>query len=87
MSNPPILMPPIKGKPLKLYISIEEQLIGCLLAQDNKEGCEQAVYYLSRKLNEVETRYSSIEKLCLALYFAAIKLRHYLLLVEVNVIA
>jgi hypothetical protein len=33
-----------------------------------------------------ETRYSSIEKLCLCLYFSCIKLRHYLLSTECTVI-
>ncbi|CAL2238765.1 unnamed protein product [Prunus armeniaca] len=53
--------------------------IGCLLAQNNESEREQAVHYLSRTLNMAELNYSPIEKLCLALYFAATKLRHYML--------
>ena len=79
LTRPPVLTPPIKGKALKLYISATEESIGALLAQDNEQGREQAVYYLSRLLTQVEFRYTSIEKLCLALYFSAIKLRHYML--------
>ena len=79
LANPPVLMPLVVGKPLKLYISASDLLIGCLLAQENDMGHEQAIYYLSRRLNDAETRYNFVEKLCLALYFAAIKLRHYLL--------
>ncbi|XP_058217478.1 uncharacterized protein LOC131328562 [Rhododendron vialii] len=37
-----VLMPPIKNKPLKLYISAAEGSIGGLLAQDNAQGKEQA---------------------------------------------
>ncbi|KAG5512982.1 hypothetical protein RHGRI_038596 [Rhododendron griersonianum] len=85
--KPPVLMPPIFGKPLKLYISAGHQTIGSLLAQDNENGHEQAIYYLSRRLNECEIKYKPIEKLCLALYFSAIKLRYYMLPSTVHVIA
>ena len=38
--TPYILVPPRRGKPLKLYISAAEESIGYLLAQDNHIGCE-----------------------------------------------
>ncbi|CAL8153039.1 unnamed protein product [Prunus armeniaca] len=79
ISNPPVLSPPKRGRPLKLYVSASEVSIRSLLVQDNKEGKEQAVYYLSRTLTEVERKYSAIERLCLALYFTAVKLKHYML--------
>ena len=77
LSKPPVLMPPLKGWPLKLYLSSAKESIRCFLAQTNVEGHEHAVYYLSRVLNSTDTRYTPIEKLCLALYFACTKLRHY----------
>ena len=54
-------MPPIQGHPLKLYLSAANESIGCLLTQNNSKGHEQAVYYFSRLLNLVETRYTLIE--------------------------
>ena len=87
LSQPPVLMPPVKGKALKLYISASEDSIGCLLAQDNEQEMEQAVYYLSRQMTPCETRYSPVEKLCLALFFAVTKLRHYMLPVTVYVMS
>ncbi|KAI5320936.1 hypothetical protein L3X38_040644 [Prunus dulcis] len=57
LSNPPVLPPPKRGRPLKLYVSTSKVSIGSLLVQDNKEGKEQAVYYLSRTLTEAERRY------------------------------
>ncbi|CAN6567189.1 unnamed protein product [Malus baccata var. baccata] len=87
LTSPPVLVPPQRGKPLKLYISASERSIGSLLAQNNEGGKEQAVYYLSRILTEVETRYSPMERLCLALYFTASKLRHYMLPCHVHIIA
>nr|XP_028949231.1 uncharacterized protein LOC114821334 [Malus domestica] len=87
LTSPPVLVPPQRGKPLKLYISASERSIGSLLAQNNEGGKEQAVYYLSKILTEVETRYSPVEKLCLALYFTASKIRHYMLPCHVHIIA
>ncbi|KAM1923978.1 hypothetical protein ACFX15_021816 [Malus domestica] len=47
LTTPPILVPPRCGKPLKLYISVVEESIGCLFAQDNDVGREQAIFYLN----------------------------------------
>nr|XP_028949393.1 uncharacterized protein LOC114821445 [Malus domestica] len=87
LTSPPVLVPPQRGKPLKLYISASERSIGSLLAQNNEGGKEQAIYYLIRILTKVETRYSPVERLCLALYFTASKLRHYMLPCHVHIIA
>jgi hypothetical protein len=43
------------------------------------EGKEHIITYLSRWLIDTKTRYSFIEKLCLSLFYACSKLRHYLL--------
>ncbi|XP_004306016.1 PREDICTED: uncharacterized protein LOC101304797 [Fragaria vesca subsp. vesca] len=87
LTNPPVLIPPRDSTPLKLYIAAADLSIGGLLAQDDVNGVEHAVYYLSRVLTECETRYSPMEKLCLALYFAGCKLRHYMLAFTTVVIA
>ncbi|KAM2288393.1 hypothetical protein ACFXTI_029274 [Malus domestica] len=87
LTSPLVLVPPQIGKPLKLYISASDKSIGSLLAQNNESGKKQAVYYLSRILTEVEIRYSPVERLCLALYFTTNKLRHYMLLCHVHIIA
>ena len=85
--KPPVLMPPLKGRPLKLYLLAAKESIGCILAQNNAKGHEQVVYYLIRVLNLAETRYTPIEKLCLALFFACTKLRHYLIKSQVYVVS
>ena len=41
--------------------------MGCLLAQESEDRVEKAIYYLSKKMLEYETRYTSLEKACLAL--------------------
>ena len=50
-----------------------------MLAQNNDEGKEVALYYLPRMLVAVKHRYKPVEKECLAFMFAVQKLRHYLL--------
>ncbi|XP_027151163.1 uncharacterized protein LOC113751373 [Coffea eugenioides] len=75
--NPPVLAAPIPGKSLILYISAQERSVGALLAQENDEGKENALYYLSRMMTSNELNYSPIEKLCLTLIFVIQKLKHY----------
>ncbi|KAI0516060.1 hypothetical protein KFK09_008732 [Dendrobium nobile] len=60
--NPPILAAPIPGKPLILYTTALKESLGALLAQNNEEGKENALYYISRRLIGAESRYSPIEK-------------------------
>ncbi|XP_019240297.1 PREDICTED: uncharacterized protein LOC109220284 [Nicotiana attenuata] len=75
--NPPVLGAPMLGKLLILYIAAQERSLGALLAQENEEGKEQALYYLSRTLIGVELNYTPVEKICLGLLYAIKKLRHY----------
>ena len=67
MKYPLVLIPPQRGKPFKLYVSADSHTIGSALMQEF-EGKEQVVFYLSRRLWDLEIRYSPIEKLCLCLY-------------------
>ncbi|KAM0976443.1 hypothetical protein ACFX2C_019358 [Malus domestica] len=87
LATPPVLVPLRRDKPFKLYISTAEESIGCLLAQDTDTGREQAIFYLSRNITTSEINYSPVEKLCLALFFAASKLQHYMLPSVTQVIA
>ncbi|KAL0396266.1 UNVERIFIED_CONTAM: hypothetical protein Scaly_0075000 [Sesamum calycinum] len=77
LMKPPVLVAPVPGCPLILYIAAQEHSIGILLAQKNDEGKENDLYYLSRTMAPNELKYSPIEKLCLALIFSIQKLKHY----------
>jgi ribonuclease HI len=50
------------------------------------DGKEKVVFYLSRRMLDVETRYPGIEKFCLCLFFTCTKLHHILLSAETIVI-
>ena len=43
----PYMAPPRHGQPMKLYISASGSTIGNMLAQDDENGAEKVVYYLS----------------------------------------
>ncbi|XP_015941381.1 uncharacterized protein LOC107466885 [Arachis duranensis] len=74
-------------EPLKLYIAAYTNPIGCMLAQDDENRHEWAIYYLSRVLTDIEVRYSPIERLCLSLYYACMKLKCYIVAKSVKVMA
>src|ERR1044072_1611605 len=84
LMNPPVLLPLIRNRSTNLYIYASDLTIG-MLAQEDENGVERAIYYLSRVLNDAETRYSSIEKLCLCLYFSCSKLKYYIKPIDVYV--
>ena len=78
LSSPPVLKAPRRGVPFRLYVAAEDKIIGAVLTQETK-GKEYIITYLSLRLIDTKIRYTFIEKLCLSLYYACTKLRHYLL--------
>ena len=71
-----VLQPPRPSKPLILYLVIEKEAIGAMLAQEGDGSVEHAVYYLSKKFLPYEANYSLVEKTCLAVIWAMKKLRY-----------
>ena len=54
LANPPVLMPPVTGRPLFLYMTVLDESMGCVLGQHDDSGKkEQAIYYLSKKFTHV----------------------------------
>jgi hypothetical protein len=72
-----VLREPKAGEAFRLYIAAQKHVIGGVLMQW-EDGKEFVVAYLSKRLVDTETRYEFVEKLCLSLYYACTKLRHYL---------
>ena len=65
LTSLPVLKPPSQGKPLILYLALEENAIGAMLVQEGLEGVEHTVYYLSNKFLPYKEKYDLIEKTCL----------------------
>ena len=57
LTNWPVLKPPRQDKPLILYVALEENAMGVILAQEGPEGVEHAVYYLSMKFLPYKEKY------------------------------
>ena len=54
--------------------------MGCVLGQHHETGKkEHAIYYLSKKFTDYESKYHSMEKMCCALAWTAQRLKQYLL--------
>ena len=75
--NPPVLVPPKKHKPFKLYLSAYE--IGSALIQEF-EGKERAIYFVSRRLLDAKTNYSPVAYIFPALSLGIIYYRLNILL-------
>ena len=79
LTNPPVLATQRSNKHFILYTRALDHYLGAMLAQNNEDGKEVTLYYLSRMLVGAEHNYKLVEKECLALMFAVQKLRYYLL--------
>jgi hypothetical protein len=78
LSSPQVMKAPMIEISFRLYITAEDAVTGAVLTRV-MDGKEHIFIYLSRHHIDAETRYSFIEKLCLPLFYACSKLRHYLL--------
>lgn len=86
--NPPMLISLEPDRPSILYLMVHSKSMGCVLGQYDKSGKnEQAIYYLSKRFIDYETRYTPLEKTYLALVNATKRLRHYFLSYKVFLIS
>ena len=80
LMNPPVLIPPVPGRPLILYMTILDESMGCMLGQHDESGKrERVVYYLSKNFTACDMNYSLLERTCCALVWASHRLRQYML--------
>ena len=80
LTNALVLVPPVPKRPLILYLTVHERSMGCVLGQHDEIGRkEHAIYYLSKKFTDYESKYSSLKKMCCALAWATQRLRQYML--------
>jgi ribonuclease HI len=80
-----MLVPPQQDMLFYIYLSVGDTSIASAVVQVY-EGKEKVVFFLSRRMLDMETRYPEIEKLCLCLFFTCTKLHHILLFAEVIII-
>ena len=76
LSSPPCISIPCPGEPLFLYLAVSEHAVCAVLVQETTED-QKSVFFVSKIMNETESRYFPLEKAALALIQAAKKLPHY----------
>jgi len=80
LREPPILRPPVPGRPFILYLTVLDGSMGYVLGQhDETRKKKHVIYYLSKRFTDCEQRYSALEQTCCALAWAAHRLKQYML--------
>lgn len=72
----PKLVAPRPGEELIMYLSATHGAVSAVLLTD-RNSVQTPIYFVSKALKKTETNYTAIEKLVLALVFAAKRLRRY----------
>lgn len=70
LASQPVLQAPDFNKPFKLAVDASGVGAGAVLLQDSDQGIEMPVCYFSKKFNQAQKNYSTIEKELLALILA-----------------
>ena len=70
LQSAPVLSAPDFNHPFKLAVDASDMAAGAVLLQEDKNGIDHPVSYFSRKFNNHQRNYSTIEKECLALILA-----------------
>ena len=66
LTQPPILSSPLPGEKLYMYLAVSEWTISVVLFRCPTHREQKPIYYISRALADVETRYSKMEQTTLA---------------------
>ncbi len=78
LSSEPVLRAPDFSCPFLLQTDASDTGLGAVLSQV-QEGEEHPILYISRKLTPAEKNYATVEKEALAIKWAVLELRYYLL--------
>ena len=73
-----VMAHPQVGVPYKLYTDASKYAVGAILTQLDKDGLERPIQYVSKTLNQVQQRWSAIEREAFAVVHALKALRPYL---------
>ena len=71
-------MKPLSGEKLFTYLAVSEHAVSSVLVKEIA-GVQEPVYYVSKRLLDVEFRYPQLEQLAIALIVSTRKSRYYFL--------
>jgi ribonuclease HI len=82
LTNAPILVPPVAGEALLIYIAATTQVVSAAIVVERQEEghalpVQRPIYFISEVLSETKIRYPQIQKLLYAVILTRRKLRHY----------
>ena len=82
LTKAPILVPPIDGESLLLYIAATMQVVSAALVVEREEEghalkVQRPVYFISEVLSDSKTHYSQIQKLLYTILITKRRIRHY----------
>jgi hypothetical protein len=87
LTRTPLLFPPDYSRYYFLYLASSDSTIYMVLVQEDDSHDENVVYYLSRSLTTIETKYLHVEKLALEAVQVVQRFCHYILLCKTTVIS
>ncbi|GKC46198.1 reverse transcriptase domain-containing protein, partial [Tanacetum coccineum] len=86
VSELPTLTTPRKGETLMMYLAAANEAVSAVLLIE-RDGRQMPIHYVSQSLQGAETNYAPMEKLALALVYAARRLRRYFQAHPIKVLA
>lgn len=78
LTSKQVMAHPQLDKPYKLFTDACDYAIGAILCQDDEQGIERPVVYLSKQLSATQRRWATIEKEAYGVVYALRQLRPYL---------
>ena len=77
LTEPPILASPEAYDTLYLYLAVSDVSVSVALFKEDENQKKRPVFFIIKSLSEVETRYTCLEQVALALHVETKKPRPY----------
>ena len=77
LTEPPVLVSPGHGDTLYLYLAASKIAVSAALFKECEDAKLRPVFFIRKSLTDIETKYTHLEQVTLALRTAAWKLRPY----------
>ena len=62
LAEPPVLTSPEADETLFVYLAVSDVVVSAALFKENTDGRQRPVFFVSKSLADVETRYNHLEQ-------------------------